>query len=582
MTIRRSLLLVFLPFSAVFAALFAVVTYSHSRDALREEIHHSLALQAETVAYQIGTRLRERFEDLLGWRPLDVLQEMRVADVDKRLARFLAETHGHGGDAYAALLARRGERVLAASEPATIGRDLPVAPIWQRVREDGVDISLARPDPMHESPLVLRVEIPDAFGGPALGTLEAHVDWRAVGRLLDRFAENGREVALLDGEHRPLALSRRLREHPEGLPLADFAALPLAASQGVRSVRVGDEPYLLGYATLAGHDGIPELGWQVAVLVPEALAMAPVHSLLTSLLLPFALITGVAAWLAIRISTRAARPLQALTNYTRAVGQSLDIGPHPPQGPDEVEELTHAFNGMVENLRSSRTHLVRASKLAAVGEMAAKLAHEVRTPLGIIRSSAQLLGRQAGLEEASHEMLGFMVNECDRMNALVTGMLEGARPRPPRLDSRDLNELAQECALLLRDRIETRGNMLTMELMPGNAQARCDRDQLLQVLLNLVQNANQILPRDGLIRISTTREGARLVLAVEDNGPGIPEDLRQEILEPFVSFRPGGIGLGLAIVREILEAHGSQLVLGASALGGASFSFSLPEVPGDP
>lgn len=581
MTIRRSLLLVFLPFSAVFAALFTVITYSQSRAALQGEIHHSLALQAETVAYQIGTRLRERVEDLLGWQPLDVLQEMRVADVDKRLARFLAETHAHGGDTYAALIARRDARVVAASDPAAIGHDLVIAPLWQRLQEDGVEIRLARPDPALETPLVLAVDIPDSFGGPPLGALEAHVDWRAVGRLLDRFAENGREVALLDGEHRPLALSRRLREHPEGLPLADFAALPLAASQGVRSVRVGEEPYLLGYATLAGHDGIPELGWQVAVLVPEALAMAPVQSLLTSLLLPFALLTGAAAWLAIRISTRAARPLQALTSYTRAIGHSLDTPPHPPQGPDEVEELTHAFNGMVESLRRSRTHLVRASKLAAVGEMAAKLAHEVRTPLGIIRSSAQLLGRQSGLDDAGHEMLGFMVNECDRMNALVTGMLEGARPRPPQPTVRDLNELAQECALLLRDRIETRGNLLKTELSPGQAQVRCDHDQILQVLLNLVQNANQVLPRDGLILISTSRQGERWMLAVEDNGPGIPEDLRQEILEPFVSFRPGGIGLGLAIVREILEAHGSQLVLGSSPLGGASFSFSLPEIAGD-
>ena len=178
-------------------------------------------------------------------------------------------------------------------------------------------------------------------------------------------------------------------------------------------------------------------------------------------------------------------------------------------------------------------------------------------------------------------MLGFMVNECDRMNALVTGMLEGARPRPPQPTVRDLNELARECALLLRDRIETRGNLLKTELSPGQAQVRCDHDQILQVLLNLVQNANQVLPRDGLILISTSRQGERWMLAVEDNGPGIPEDLRQEILEPFVSFRPGGIGLGLAIVREILEAHGSQLVLGSSPLGGASFSFSLPEIAGD-
>ena len=96
------------------------------------------------------------------------------------------------------------------------------------------------------------------------------------------------------------------------------------------------------------------------------------------------------------------------------------------------------------------------------------------------------------------------------------------------------------------------------------------------MLLNLVQNANQILPRDGLIRISTTREGARLVLAVEDNGPGIPEDLRQEILEPFVSFRPGGIGLGLAIVRSLLEAHGASIQVESKRGEGSVFWFELP------
>jgi two-component system sensor histidine kinase HydH len=581
MTIRRSLLLAILPFSAVFAALFVVVTYTHSRAALREEIHHSLALQAETVAYQVSTRLRERFRDLEGWRALAVMQEARVGDVDRRLTRFLAENVAHADGAYAALVVRQGARVIAANDPEFMVRNPPPPAPWQRLDQGEGVVTLGEPDPVRQSPLVMSVPIKDDFGGVALGTLEAHLDWADIGRLLDRLAVEGREVAVLDASHRPIALSKRLRHHPEGLPLADFARLPLAASQGVRRVRVNGIRQLLGYATLAGHGGIPALGWQVAVLVPEARVMAPVKSLLASLLLPFALITGAAAWLAIRLSTRAAQPLQALTSYTRAVAHSLDAPPHPAQGPDEVVELTRAFNGMVEDLRRSRIHLVRASKLAAVGEMAAKLAHEVRTPLGIIRSSAQLLDRQTGLDDAGHEMLGFMVNECDRMNALVTGMLEGARNRAPRMDVRDINETVQECAALLRERVETRGNLLLIELDPGPLLVNCDHDQMLQVLLNLVQNANQMLPRDGLIRIRTRRAQGQVFLSVDDSGPGIPEERRLEILEPFVSFRPGGIGLGLAIVREILESHGSVLMLETSDLGGARFAFTLTEATGE-
>jgi signal transduction histidine kinase len=232
---------------------------------------------------------------------------------------------------------------------------------------------------------------------------------------------------------------------------------------------------------------------------------------------------------------------------------------------------------MINDLEKSRENLVRAAKLAVVGEMAATMAHEVRTPLGIMRSSAQMLQREPGLSETGKEMLEFILGENDRLNKLITSLLECASPRPPTIDNHHLHSIALRAMDLLSQQAQRKNIRLAAELGAADDLLACDEEQILQVLLNLVMNAVQILPPDGevVIRIFATKTG--LTLNVDDNGPGIPENDRSKVFDPFFTQREGGIGLGLAVVQQIIRAHGATITAAASPEGGARFQLVFPK-----
>jgi two-component system, NtrC family, sensor histidine kinase HydH len=579
-------MLAFLLFSAVFAALMTALTYAHSRAALSAEIRLNLETQALTLTQQIGALLFERLQDIQGWQHLDILQEMKVGDVDKRLARFLHDVTAAYAGVYIDILCVAQGKVVAASTAALIGTPAQTPPPWLAVPYRGEIFQLTPPIPDAARPtLTFRLAIPDAFGSASLGEIQARIDWREVEQLLDQIAQGGRAAVLLDQHNQPLAMSHQLRRRAPGLVLDALRPNPAVGAHGV--LELTESPFdmarvLVGYANLNAYKSLPDLGWSIAVLTPETLAFAPIRKLLLSLLAPFALLTLLAVGLALGLATRTARPLLDLTRYTREIGRDLDTPPRTVAGGHEITELCSAFNRMLDDLRRSRTDLVRASKLAAIGEMAAKLAHEVRTPLGIIRSSAQLVDRQPGLDETGHEMMGFMISECDRMNRLVTGLLDGARPREPIYHPQDLHAILHEVTAMLHERIENKGVILELNTRAHSPTVECDRDQIVQVVLNLLMNALQALPREGKLSIQTTGDRNGLQVDVEDNGPGIPATLRDDILEPFVSFRAGGIGLGLSIVREIIGLHRGRLAISDSPLGGARITFWLPRhAPGE-
>ncbi len=214
---------------------------------------------------------------------------------------------------------------------------------------------------------------------------------------------------------------------------------------------------------------------------------------------------------------------------------------------------------------------MRAGKLAVVGEMAAVMAHEVRTPLGILRSSAQLLERQPDPGERVRELTGYIVSETDRLNRLVTLLLECASPRPPDFKLHDLHEIADNVLNLLAARAEKKAVRLVRELAADDALLSCDREQMTQVFLNLVLNALQLVPAGGRVGIRTRIDGEMLVVQVLDEGPGIPGELRQRVFDPFFTRREGGVGLGLTVVQQIVQVHHGDIRATEGPWGGACF-----------
>ncbi len=578
MTIRGLLLLSFLSFSALFAGLTTYVTYTHSRAALAGDIQLQLETQARVLNQQFTTALIERLVDIQGWRELEVMQDVRVGDIDKRLAKFLASVKANYGDSYLDIQCETGGRIIAAANASSIGQPAPPLTAGQSfAAPHAFELELAAPAP-GPMRLTIRMPLPDPFNDGAPGALRALLNWRSFVQLLDEAAHGGRTALLLDRDGRVLA---QASTSPLGGLPTRYPALSTDAINGVGVIRIADPTVsptalLAGYATIAGDVNLPDLGWRIAVVIPETQALSPVRDLLRSLLAPFAALILLALLLAVWLSGRIAQPIRALAVFARALGQDLETPRVAPSGTREVGELRTALQRMIDDLKRSRMELVRAGKLAVVGELAAKLAHEVRTPLGIMRSSAQLVARQPGLSETGHEMLGYLINECDRLNQLVTALLDGARPREPVPRLVDLHAIVRDVAAMLRDKLETKRLTLDFEGTDIDSQLECDRDQLLQVLLNLLQNAIQATPYEGTIVITIVGTPETLSVIVDDSGEGIPAARREAILEPFVSDRVGGIGLGLSIVREIVTLHRGRLGIDTSPRGGARIVVTLP------
>ena len=581
MTIRQTLLIAFLMFSIVTAALMTALAYSRSRSTLSSEVRLTLEAQAITVMRQIDAMLFERIKNIQGWSRLELMQELKVGDVDKRLARFLHDIELSYGGIYTDIFCVRDARVVAASDAALIGTPVIPAPPWLEVPMQEGRVILDRPQFHDRQPrFTLRTNLTDAVTGEPLGEIHALLDWNEVSRLLDQAVGRTQRLALLlDQDARVLGASSALRKLPNifALKLNDFGDL-----QARHGVVTGDgsslklDTLLVGFARSTGYKGMPDLAWDLMILTPKKVALEQVQQLLWKLLGLLAGIVVIAIVLAIGISGRIARPIQALTTLTRAVGQDADTLPAVVEGGSEVAELSVAFNRMIADLRHSREHLVRASKLAAVGEMAAMLAHEVRNPLGIMRTCAQLLSRQQNLDARGAEMLDYMVGECDRINDLVTGLLDSARPHDPVYEPNDINEIVRHVTEMLRGRAREKNIAVEFDATDTPCILDCDRDQMIQVLLNLLMNAIQIAPVGGHIVISAEADDDYLSIRVEDDGPGVPPNDRESIIEPFVSHRPGGIGLGLSIVHEIIQMHRGTMSIDSSEMGGASFTIRAP------
>jgi signal transduction histidine kinase len=309
---------------------------------------------------------------------------------------------------------------------------------------------------------------------------------------------------------------------------------------------------------------------------PTSVAFAPVWRLAWAMLAVLMVTLALAGWLSMRLSARIARPIAELTRFARRLRETRDtVPPAVDTRISEVGELSRAFVEMLEALERSRSHLVRAGKLAAVGEMAAIMAHEVRTPLGILKSSAQLLERRPSFPPEDRELIGFITSETDRLNRLVSTLLECAAPRAPRFLHHDLHEILQHVIALIASKAEKKGIRLTSDLGARAPLLSCDREQLVQVFLNLVINAIQFAREGGQVGVSTADADGELIARVEDDGPGVAEGELDRVFDPFFTRREGGIGLGLTVVQQIVRAHDGEVEVARGRWGGACFTVRL-------
>jgi two-component system sensor histidine kinase PilS (NtrC family) len=267
-------------------------------------------------------------------------------------------------------------------------------------------------------------------------------------------------------------------------------------------------------------------------------------------------------------------------------GESLILGYNSVPFTDVRGETAGAiinFKNLTEKIRMEEA-LRRSDKLAVLGALAARMAHEIRNPLAAMSGSVQLLADHGAIAENDQRLLVIIQRETDRLNALITNFLSYARPVSPRKERIRLADLIDEVRLLVSS--DRRFSRITITgRIPGDMTINADQDQMRQVLINLLNNSAEAMPHGGTvdIRAYTGRGGGdgvsmaeHAVITVSDSGSGITEEAAAHLFEPFWTTKNDGTGLGLAITYRIIEEHGGTIMAESPPGGGCRITFTLP------
>ncbi len=266
--------------------------------------------------------------------------------------------------------------------------------------------------------------------------------------------------------------------------------------------------------------------------------------------------------------------------WPRATGEPCLIGfsASPCRDPDGAITGAVICFREIGSLLARQQERARAEQLAALGLIAAGLAHEVRNPLAGLRSTAQALARKLPGKEPPRDYLDRMLAEIDRIDTLLRTFLQYARPARPTLKPVLLPDVIGSVAALLREQLATRHVRLSTEFPKQNPRVMGDPQQMQQVFLNLFLNSLQAMRNGGEIRVQARwlEEAFAWEVRVHDTGRGIPPEHLAEAFTPFFSTTPQGSGLGLAIVQQIVREHGGQVAIESRAGKGTTVTVRLP------
>lgn len=241
----------------------------------------------------------------------------------------------------------------------------------------------------------------------------------------------------------------------------------------------------------------------------------------------------------------------------------------------ELEKTTLELEGVYLELRDNIERLKKAERLSAAAQLSASLAHEIRNPLAGISGAAGILRRGHANPENVQSCIEIIEKESNRLNKLLTGFLDFARPRAPRLQPTDLVAVIDSVIALAQHSAGARGVEFRRVVPATLPEVQCDSEQLKQVLLNLVINAVEATGA-GTVELLAVSDGARASITVRDHGAGISPEQREHIFEPFFTTKDHGTGLGLAIASKIVEQHGGTLTAADAPGGGLDMIVELP------
>jgi signal transduction histidine kinase len=247
----------------------------------------------------------------------------------------------------------------------------------------------------------------------------------------------------------------------------------------------------------------------------------------------------------------------------------------------EVERLNAGLTETLTRLQAAQQELVVAERMATVGRLSLKVAHEVRNPIAAIELNAEILGDivRDRPEPEMHEAIGLVTairEQVVALDALTEEYLAFARFPRPQFEEDSVNEMVASAVEFVRPLATRQGINVHLSIDPAVPPMAIDRSLLRQAILNLVKNGQEALSQGGTLTISTMCSGDTVEITVSDTGPGITPEVGRRLFEPFFTTKPQGTGLGLSITRQIVEEHGGQLRWSSTPGAGATFTLVLP------
>ena len=459
---------------------FALLTFSEVRRSIEVLAGRHLAETAREVADVLTSEIRGERENTRNWAANELMREVVIGDLDKHISRFLSSIEARGAPYVALVAASSDGRVVAASAPELVGERGASQPWFDAIRQ--TDEAVLGPTTWNNSEkpvlqFVAAIRDPEHVE-TRIGVLLLVYDWDRSRVVSDRVRQNLADVGVpfvdvLILNESGTVVGAAVRDASSGLIATNLHAAhwhsAALAATGRKGFVVDPVPgALVGYAPF---DAIRP-GWSVLVLQPLSDALARVHRMQVRWALALGAVLVVGLVLTVLLAGRIIRPLRVLM---KAIADLARVGQprHPVhiESRDEVGELAGAFNALVADLTRAEEDLVNAARFAFLGEVAAGIAHEVRTPLGALRTAAQVLGRTPLIGDTQRaELVAMMVSEVDRIDRVVDGLLELARSRQLTIEPVSLSEVLSRAVAFVE--AQARAHQVAVHILPPMAPGR--------------------------------------------------------------------------------------------------------------
>jgi len=243
-----------------------------------------------------------------------------------------------------------------------------------------------------------------------------------------------------------------------------------------------------------------------------------------------------------------------------------------------LEKTSQELSDAYQKLQSTFEQLKKADRLAALGQLSAGIAHEIRNPLGSIKGSFEILESEIRPGSEKYEFVKIIKEEIARINSIVESFLQFSRPPKPKLQPTSINDLVETTLTLFKKRAQECKIEIRKQLDPDLPMINFDRDQIRQVLLNIVLNSSDSMPDGGVLEIRTGigNHNRRISVDISDSGAGISDEDLDRIFDPFFTTKAHGTGLGLSISYQLIQNHGGTITAYKNKDGGLTFHVELP------